>query len=32
MTVIAEAASGGGHPDGDTMDAATEVAVVFPPP
>jgi hypothetical protein len=32
LTVIAEAAPGSGHPDGETMDAATEIAVVFPPP
>jgi hypothetical protein len=32
LTVIAEAAPGSGHPDGETMDAATEIAVLFPPP
>jgi len=32
LTVISEAAPGSGHPDGDEMDAATEIAVLFPPP
>ncbi|HJQ46097.1 MAG TPA: hypothetical protein VJ870_07220 [Amycolatopsis sp.] len=32
LTVISEAAAGSGRPDGDAMDAATEVAVLFPPP
>lgn len=32
LVVISEAAPGGAHPDATAMEAATEVAVLFPPP